>query len=149
MSLIHTLTPSPRTRRVLLVVGICAALLALPALAFAIPGAGDMTSLDSGSGRSIAGLYNLIAKICLVIFVIVCAVLFGSIVLFRRRSDDERPAQIHGNMKIEMGLLIAATITQIFIGWKTVDVMWQVEKIPATQLTVRAVGYQWGWEFHY
>lgn len=149
MSLIHTLTPSPRTRRVLLVVGICAALLAVPALAFAIPGAGDMTALDSGSGRSIAGLYNMLAKICLVIFVIVCTVLFGSIVLFRRRSDDERPAQIHGNMKIEMGLLIAATVTQIFIGWKTVDVMWQVEKIPATQLTVRAVGYQWGWEFHY
>ncbi len=128
---------------------VMAAAMLLPTVAFAIPGAGDLTTIESPAGREMANLYSLLAKICLVIFVLVCSVMFGAILRFRRRSEDERPEQTHGNMKIEMGLLIAATITQIFIGIKTIDVMWYVEKIPETEMTVEVIGYQWDWQFRY
>ncbi len=136
-------------KRRLLTVGALLAALLVPTLAFAIPGAGDFTSMDSPTGREMANLYNMLAKICLVIFVIVCAVLFGAILKFRRKSEDEQPEQIHGNMKIEMGLLVAASIIQIFIGVKTIDTMWYVEKLPETEMTVEAISYQWDWQFRY
>jgi heme/copper-type cytochrome/quinol oxidase subunit 2 len=127
-----------------------ALLMQWPSYSWAIPGSGDFTSLQSPTGREIAGLYNMLAVICLVIFIIVCIVMGASIALFRRKSDDDRPAQIHGNMKIEMGLLIAATLVQVFIGYKTVGVMWYVEKMPAkTDVTIEAIGYQWDWQFRY
>ena len=126
-----------------------AAVLLVPAMAWAIPGAGDFTSLDSPTGREMAGLYNLLAKICFVIFTIVAAVMIGAIVRFRRRSEDERPAQTHGNFQVEMGILVAATILQIFIGWRTIEVMWYVEKMPETEITIEAIGYQWDWQFRY
>jgi cytochrome c oxidase subunit II len=126
-----------------------ALLLQWPTMAWAIPGAGNFTSLDSPTGREMASLYNLLAIICLVIFIIVCIVMGAAIVLFRRKADDERPAQVHGNMKIEMSLLVAATLVQVFIGYKTVGTMWYVEKLPETQVTVEAIGYQWDWQFRY
>jgi heme/copper-type cytochrome/quinol oxidase subunit 2/mono/diheme cytochrome c family protein len=126
------------------------ALLLVPSWAWAIPGAGDFTSLNTPTGREMASLYNMLVVICLVIFIIVCAVLGASIALFKRKNDEERPAQVHGNMKIEMGLLIAASLLQVFIGYKTVEVMWYVEKMPEkTDLTIEAIGWQWDWKFKY
>ena len=96
------------------------------------------------------GLYNLLAKLCFVIFAIVAAVMFAAILRFRRRSDDEQPEQIHGNTRIELGLLIAATLVQIFVGIKTIDVMWYVEEVPEdTTMTIYAIGFQWDWQFRY
>lgn len=127
-----------------------ALLMQWPAVSWAIPGAGSFTSYDSPTGRQIAGLYNMLAIICLVIFIIVCVVMTGAIVLFRRKSEADRPAQVHGNMKVEMGLLITATLVQVFIGYKTVGVMWYVEKMPAkTDVTIEAIAYQWDWQFRY
>lgn len=139
----------PKNRRKLFGALALLVTLLLPAIALAIPGAGDFTSLDSPSGREIADLYNMLAKICFVIFVIVCTVLFAAILKFRRKSEDERPEQVHGNMKIEMGLLLAASAVQIFIGVKTIDTMWYVEKLPETEMTVEAIAYQWDWQFRY
>ena len=139
----------PKNRRKLFGVLALLVTLLLPAIALAIPGAGDFTSMESPSGREIADLYNMLAKICFVIFVIVCTVLFAAILKFRRKSEDEHPAQVHGNMKLEMALLLTASAVQIFIGVKTIDTMWYVEKLPETEMTVEAIAYQWDWQFRY
>ena len=108
MNLLRTLHRRIRARHIAIALVGLAVLLA-PALAMAIPGAGEFTTLESPSGRQMAELYNILAKICLVIFIIVCTIMFAAILRFRRRSEDERPEQVHGNMKIEMGILVAAT----------------------------------------
>jgi len=123
--------------------------LLMPTIAFAIPGAGELTASESPTGREMGELYNLLAKICLVIFSIVAAVMVAALLRFRRKSDDEQPEQIHGDLRVEFGILIAATIVQIFIGYKTIEVMWYVETIPETEMTVEAIGYQWDWQFRY
>ena len=137
---------SPPRRTALLALAV---VLLAPAMAWAIPGAGDFTSLDSPTGREMAGLYNMLAKICFVIFTIVASVMIAAILRFRRRSEDERPEQTHGNFQVEVGILLAATILQIFIGWRTIEVMWYVEKMPETEITIEAIGYQWDWQFRY
>lgn len=145
MSITKTLRKHPVLTTTMLV-----AALAVPAVALAIPGAGDITALSSPTGREISSLYNMLAKICLVVFAIVSSVMLLAIVRFRRRSEDEMPAQVHGNMKVEMGLLISATLLQIFIGWQTIETMWYVEKMPqGKMMVVEAIGKKWDWKFRY
>ena len=72
-----------------------------------------------------------------------------AILKFRRRSDDERPKQVHGNLKLELFWTLAALVVQVFIGFMTINVMFKVETIPDTTITVEAIAYQWDWEFRY
>ncbi len=144
-----TWTSKVRGSKYLLPSMIALALLVVPALAFAIPGAGDFTAVHSPSGRDMTELYNILAKICLGILILVEGVLLVAIVKFRRRSDDERPAQVHGHLPLEIGWTLAAAVLQVYIGVKTIDVMFEVEVMPETTMTVEAIGYQWGWQFRY
>ncbi len=126
-------------------------LLLIPAIAAAIPGSGTFISQDSYNGQSITHLYNVIAKICLVILVVVEGLLFYAIFKFRRTSDDEQPEPVHGHFQLEVGWTLAALLIQIFIGWKSFDVMFEVETEPqqGTELVVEAVAQQWSWTFRY
>ena len=142
-------TPRTRARKLFLFAAAVVVGLLLPLAAMAIPGSGDIVSLESPSGRDITELYNIIAKICLVILIIVEGVLIAAVIKFRRRSDDEQPKQVHGDLKWELGWTLAAIIIQVYIGFITIDVMFEVETIPETEITVEAIAYQWDWEFRY
>lgn len=135
------------SRTALLIVA--ALILLVPTIALAIPGSGGFISNHAPSGRLMTDLYNFIAWICLAILIIVEVVLFAAIFKFRRRSDADRPAQVHGNLRLEIAWTLAAALVQVFIGYKTLQVMDEVEIIPPTQMTVEAIGYQWGWQFRY
>lgn len=128
---------------------LAAGFICFPALAFAVPGSGDFITNHAPSGRLMTDLYNTIAWICLGVLIIVESVLLVAIIKFRRRSDSERPAQVHGNMRLEVGWTLLAVAFQVFIGYETLKVMNEVEIIPETTMTVEAIGYQWGWQFRY
>lgn len=140
---------SKRVTKNVALLALLVGLLAVPAVVLAIPGSGDFISVHGPSGRAITDLYNLIAKICLGILILVEGILLYAIVKFRRKSDDERPAQVHGNLRLEIGWTLAAAVIQVFIGAKTIDVMFEVEKMPEIDMTVEAIAYQWGWQFRY
>lgn len=142
-------TNPTRLRKILLSLTVAVLAVLLPLAALAIPGSGEFTAIDSPSGRDITELYNIVAKICLVILIIVEGVLLAAIIKFRRKSDDEQPVQTHGNLKLELGWTLAAIVVQVYIGFATVDVMFEVETIPETEMTVEAIAYQWDWEFRY
>lgn len=124
-------------------------LILLPTIALAIPGSGSFISNHAPSGRLMTDLYNVIAWFCLGILILVESVLLIAIIKFRRRSDADKPMPVHGNMGLEVGWTMAAVAIQVFIGWKTLGVMEDVEVIPQTTMTVEAIGYQWGWQFRY
>lgn len=129
---------------------VLAAILLIPALALAVPGSGEFVGNYSSNGREMTELYNLIAKICLGILVIVEGVLIFSIIAFRRRSDDDRPVQNHGNLRLEAGWTLAALVVQIWIGVATIDVMFNTEVPPEqVDMTVVAEASQWDWDFYY
>lgn len=142
---------SRNIRRYLPAVAAVLAIIAVPLAAYAVPGSGPMVSVDSYNGENITELYNIIAKICLGILILVEGVLFVAIFKFRRRSDDEQPERVHGNFKLELGWTLAALIIQVFIGFKTVDVMFEVEQEPEQdpEIVVEAIAYQWNWKFRY
>ena len=131
-------------------------LLMIPTLAWAIPGSGEFVSGASAGGEKITQLYNTIAKICLGILIVVEGILLFVIIKFRRTSEDEQPEAVHGNLQLEVGWTLAALLIQIFIGWKSVDVMFDVETDPTTvksesnpELLVEAIAWQWDWKFRY
>ncbi|MFB6375451.1 MAG: cytochrome c oxidase subunit II, partial [Bradymonadaceae bacterium] len=131
-------------------------LLMIPTLVWAVPGSGEFVSVSSSSGEQITQLYNTIAKICLAILIVVEGALLFAIIKFRRTSEDEQPEPVHGNFKLEVGWTLAALAIQVFIGWKSVDVMFNVETDPTTvksksnpELLVEAIAWQWDWQFRY
>jgi len=128
-------------------------ILLIPAVAIAVPGSGPFISGETPSGRNVTQLYNTIAKICVVILIVVEGLLFYAIFKFRRQSDDEQPEPNHGNFNLEVGWTLAALFIQIFIGWRSVDVMWETEPHPETQkqaeMVVEAHANQWDWTFRY
>ena len=126
-----------------------AAFILIPTLAFAVPGSGDFISNHAPSGRLMTDLYNTVAWACFGILIIVESVLLVAVFKFRRRSDSERPAPNHGNLRLEIGWTLAAAVVQIGIGVETLGVMDEVEVIPPTVMTVEAIGHQWGWQFRY
>ncbi|TXD38494.1 c-type cytochrome [Lujinxingia vulgaris] len=136
-------------KRAALLVALTLALL-IPATAFAVPGSGEFIAHYTQNGREMTGLYNMIAKICLGVLILVEVVLVAAIFKFRRRSDDERPVQNHGNLVLEIGWTTAAALFQIWIGVATINVMFATEVIPDDiDMTVEAVAYQWDWQFVY
>ena len=147
---LHNLLPD-RSRKYLPALTVVVGLLLIPAVAAAIPGSGRFIAQDTVNGQSITGLYNIIAKICLGILIIVEGILFYAIFKFRRKSDDEQPEPVHGNFKLEVAWTLAALVIQIFIGFKSVDVMFEVETEPqaGSDIVVEAIAKQWDWVFRY
>jgi len=139
-----------RTRKYLPVAAILAVAL-LPAAAYAIPGSGEFMSNASANGQQLTLLYNVIAKICVGILIVVEGVLFYAIFKFRRQSEDEQPEQVHGHLPLEITWTLAALAVQIYIGWVTVGVMFDVETESQGQseLVIEAVASQWDWKFRY
>jgi cytochrome c oxidase subunit II len=58
----------------------------------------------------LADLYWLIFWMAVAVFVLVEGLLLYSAIRFRRRSDDEQPAQIHGNNRLEIAWTIAPAL---------------------------------------
>ncbi|HEY1013896.1 MAG TPA: cytochrome c oxidase subunit II [Herpetosiphonaceae bacterium] len=108
-------------------------------------------SPSSESTRTIFDLSVLLFLLGAGVFVIVEGILIYSIVKYRHRYDEQLPAQIHGNTKVEIAwtLLPAIVATGIFV--VTFQAMQRIEVKPTggEELRVQVIGHQWWWEFRY
>ena len=97
-------------------------------------------------------LYQPVLAISFVIFFAVTAAIIWAMFRYRRKSNDEMPAQIHGSTTIEIGGVIASIVILIplFI-WSLILIL-DFKDPPSddeVDVTVEAVGHQWWWEFIY
>ncbi len=85
------------------------------------------------------------------VFVVVELAFVYALFRFRRRPGDAMPAQMHGNMPLEIGWTIAPAVILAIIAVPTVSVLWKVLNLPneGVRLEVEAVAHQWWWEFNY
>lgn len=102
-------------------------------------------------GAETSSLYDLFARIAIVIFVIVAGLIGWSILAYRARpGDDSLPVQFRHNRGLEIlwfaipqvlviALFLASTSTQ-----NVVD-----ERHPEPAVTVEVTAFQWGWRFDY
>jgi cytochrome c oxidase subunit II len=69
---------------------------------------------------------------------------------FRERPDQPKPAQIHGNVKLEFLWTLIPAVIVLFIAIPTIQTVFATQKTPPDDaLVVEVVGHQWWWEFRY
>src|SRR3990172_3805258 len=84
------------------------------------------------------------------ILILVCVVLVGALLRFRRRSPDELPKQVHGNTRLELAWTIAPALLLMVLAVPTVASIVELGRgASADALKVTAVGQQWVWSFQY
>ena len=86
----------------------------------------------------------------LVIFLLVFGLIVYSMIRYRRRSDDEIPAQIRYNLPIEALYTFAPVIIVAVFFFHTVTSQNNVlERVDNPEHTVEVVGSTWQWAFNY
>nr|MCW2729055.1 coxB [Aeromicrobium sp.] len=86
----------------------------------------------------------------LVIFLLVFGLIVYASVRYRRRSDDEIPAQIRYNLPIEALYTFAPVIIVAVFFFHTVTSQNNVlERVDNPDHTVEVIGSQWQWAFNY
>jgi cytochrome c oxidase subunit 2 len=91
----------------------------------------------------------------LVAVVVFILVEFGALALalrFRRRkddSDDDLPAQTHGNTRLELAWTLLPAVMLAVVGFFTLRTLFDINQRNADDLTIQVTGQQWWWEFAY
>ena len=89
----------------------------------------------------------------LIVMVGVGGALIYAIVKYRRPAGDTSlPPQTHGNVMVEVGLILLATLITILVIVPAVRVIWQTSaNVTPTEddIIINVVGYQWWWAFEY
>lgn len=98
-------------------------------------------------------LFNYTLWMSLVVIAGVGGFLAYSVVRFRRKSgEDVMPEQTHGNVVIEVGLILLSTVIVIAVAIPTVAINFETGSyVEPTEedIIVDVVGYQWWWAFEY
>jgi cytochrome c oxidase subunit 2 len=84
-----------------------------------------------------------------IVFLFVNGLVLAAYILFRRRSDDERPEQIHGNTKMEITWAIIPFAILAVMGAFTISRIFYLDKQHPEALQVQVIGHQWWWEYNY
>ena len=107
---------------------------------------------SSPISNSEANLYKTILYMAVVVFILVEGALLLILVRDRKRSEDEQlPAQIHGNTRLEIiwtGIPILLVIALFIMTVKTINAV-AAPLSSKSDLNLRVVGHRWWWEFDY
>jgi cytochrome c oxidase subunit 2 len=113
----------------------------------------NIFSPASTPAKSIADLSIFVLVITGIIFVVVFALLFYSVVKFRMRAMDagREPAQVYGSTQIELAWTIIPTLIVVVLFLATARVIHAVQDAPkpSDAVEVTVIGHQYWWEFRY
>jgi cytochrome c oxidase subunit 2 len=143
------MTNRSRRRKLLL------AAVGLATLALVVAGCGPsngQNSLDPKGveAKKIDNLFWPVMIVAVVIGIFIFIAVLYCAIRFRRRADNERPKQIHGNTALEIGWTLIPAVILAVVAVPTVSLIFQLNEDPAPNaLEVTAVGKQWWWQFDY
>ncbi|NOK58746.1 MAG: hypothetical protein GFH27_549301n226 [Chloroflexi bacterium AL-W] len=112
-----------------------------------------MSTVDS-QGNHAQNIQNLLFPLLwagLGVFIVVEGILIYSVIRYRRKQNAGIPAQVHGNMRVEVLWTVAPALIVLVIAILT----FQTQRINADlvyiedALQIKATGYQWWFEFEY
>ena len=101
--------------------------------------------------RQLDRLIQPVGIIAALVFVLVQGLVIYVAIRYRRRSEDEAPKQVHGNVKAELGWTIAPALVLLVVGVFTVVTLFDISETPAGAdvVEVTVTGKQWWWEYEY
>ncbi len=122
----------------------------------------DTMAPESPIANEINNLFIGVGIVAIIVFVLVQ----GAVIYMARRfrvdapddeddvyPDEEFPAQIHGNTRLEIGWTIVPTVIMAIVGFFTLGTLFNLDDVSASDdqqiEKVVVVGQQWWWEFQY
>jgi cytochrome c oxidase subunit II len=100
--------------------------------------------------RQIDGLWDIVFAAAVAVFVVVEGLLVLALFRFRRRKgDNEAPAQVHGNTRLEVAWTIAPAVLLAVLAVPTVLTIFALAREPADAMRVDVTGQQWWWQYEY
>jgi cytochrome c oxidase subunit 2 len=100
--------------------------------------------------RDVGHLFDILIWLGGFVFVFVEGILLYTIWRFRRRSESDRPEQVHGNTTLEILWTAIPALILAFIAVPTIRTIFKTQaKAKADALQVEVIGHQWWWEFRY
>jgi cytochrome c oxidase subunit 2 len=113
------------------------------------------TSIDPQTGVTddIQGLYKTIFYMATVVFVLVqFLILYTALRYRRKRRSATRPAQVHGNSRLEITWTIIPAVVLLIILVPTISILYSLDADAEDDdgaMVVEVYGKQWWWELHY
>jgi cytochrome c oxidase subunit 2 len=128
--------------------------LALLATACAANAPQDSLDPAGPDARTIDNLFGPVMAAAIVVFVVVEGLIVYAVLKYRRRPDevegpDEVPAQVHGNIRLEIGWTILPALILAVVAIFTVPVIFDLAEQPKDALTVDVVGQKYWWAYRY
>lgn len=98
----------------------------------------------------IDGLFRFDFIVIGVLFSLIIGLLIYSIIVFRRRKNDESDGpHIEGNTRLEVAWTLIPLAFVLFLAYYGSDVLAKVEAPDPKPLRVDVIGAQWSWRFEY
>ncbi len=94
-------------------------------------------------------LYVFLISISIFFGLLIAALVTAFALRFKRRSDAERPAAIHGSIPLELAwtLIPLALVTVVFF-WSA-DLYFRLARVPRNAVEVKVVGKRWMWKLQH
>ena len=131
-----------------LIVGVLVVLVAL-ATYFGIDALDILPASSSSQAASIDQLFQGEIVVISFLFALIVVPLFYSLVVFRRRSEDEHGAYITGNTPLELAWSFIPLGIVLYFAYWGAQSLGEVRRVNPQALEVRVIGFQWGWRYEY
>ena len=104
----------------------------------------------SGYARDIDGLFGIVFKFMVAVFVVVEVLLLYTIFRHRHRPGAAEPRPTHGHTVLEVAWTIAPVLILVFVAVPTIQTIFRTQApAPAGALKIEVVAHQWWWEYRY
>jgi cytochrome c oxidase subunit II len=112
------------------------------------PGAIHLQPAATEIMREITSFHDFLLWIIVIISVFVLALLLWVVVRYNRRANPT-PKKFTHNMLVEVIWTVVPVLILVGIAWKSFPLIYKQERIPEAELTLKAVGNSWFWNFEY
>lgn len=95
-------------------------------------------------------LFDLHLWLIAFLFSLVVVFMIYALVIFRARDGDESEGEyFHSNTRLEIAWTVVPLVFVVFYGYLGTDILLDITSAKPDEMTVGAVGFQWGFRFEY
>jgi len=99
--------------------------------------------------RGVDALYFYLVGVSVFFSILIFTLIFSFAIIYRRRSEDERPKAIHGSMSLELFWSgVPLIIAMSFFGWGA-SLYFTNSRAPVGAMELHVVGKQWMWKIQH
>jgi cytochrome c oxidase subunit II len=126
--------------------GLAAVLVSAMAFANPEPWQLNMTTGVTDTAAEVHKLHMITLWICVVIGVLVFGAMAVAMVLFRKSKGAQAATWSH-NTVAEIIWTVIPVVILVAVAWPATKVMFKMEDVTESEMTVKVTGYQWMWRY--